>query len=68
MDGINFIKNEVIYLLKKGLVSRNQPIFILLNYITTCEWVFVENELEERNFKFSDSIGDLISVEEWDND
>ena len=52
----------------KGVVSRQQPIYSLCQYIPVREWVCVESELEKCDFLLRDRIGDLIGREEWDND
>ncbi|HBB32990.1 MAG TPA: hypothetical protein DDZ80_00885 [Cyanobacteria bacterium UBA8803] len=65
---INVIQEEARQLVEKGLVSRQQPIYVLCQYIPAREWVCVECELEQCDFLLRDRIGDLIGSEEWDND
>jgi hypothetical protein len=65
---INLIKDEVRQLIEKGTVSRQQPIYILCQYIPAREWVCVECELERFDYLLRDRIGDLIADEHWDND
>lgn len=65
---IDLIQNEAQQLVQKGLVSRNQPIYVLCQYIPAREWSVVESELERSDFLLRDRIGDLISAECWDND
>lgn len=65
---LNLIQDEARQLVQKGVVSRQQPIYTLCQYIPPREWVCVESELEECDFLLRDRIGDLIGREEWDND
>lgn len=65
---IDMIKDEVRNLVDKGTVSRQQPIYILCQYIPAREWVGVECELERFDYLLRDQIGDLIPCEKWDND
>lgn len=65
---IDVIQDEARQLVDKGLVSRQQPIYVLCQYIPAREWVCVECELEQCDFLLRDRIGDLIGSEEWDND
>lgn len=65
---IDVIKDEARQLVLKGIVSRQQPIYSLCQYIPAREWACVETELEKCNFLLRDRIGDLMGREEWDND
>ncbi|MBW4637000.1 MAG: DUF4327 family protein [Gloeocapsa sp. UFS-A4-WI-NPMV-4B04] len=65
---LNIIQDEARQLVQKGVVSRQQPIYSLCQYIPAREWVGVESELEKCDFLLRDRIGDLIGREEWDND
>jgi len=65
---LNMIKDEVRQLVETGTVSRQQPIYVLCQYIPAREWVYVECELERSDFLLRDQIGDLMSSECWDND
>ena len=65
---INMIQDEVRHLVEKGTISRQQPIYILCQYIPAREWVCVESELEKCDYLLRDRIGDLIGSETWDND
>ncbi|MBD1939824.1 DUF4327 family protein [Microcoleus sp. FACHB-68] len=65
---IDVIKDEARELVSKGIVSRQQPIYSLCQYIPAREWACVENELERCNFLLRDRIGDLMGREVWDND
>lgn len=62
------IREEASSLVFSGRVSRQQPIYVLCNYIPTREWSHVEEELEQNCFLLRDRIGDLISQEYWEND
>jgi Domain of unknown function (DUF4327) len=65
---LNVIQDEARHLVHKGVVSRNQPIYSLCQFIPARDWVCIESELERCNFLLRDRIGDLMGREEWDND
>jgi Domain of unknown function (DUF4327) len=65
---MDVIQDEARHLVQQGLVSRQQPIYVLCNYIPAREWPYVECELEKCDFLLRDRIGDLLGHEEWDND
>ncbi|HAN75404.1 MAG TPA: DUF4327 domain-containing protein [Planktothrix sp. UBA8407] len=65
---LDVIKDEARQLVTNGVVSRQQPIYTLCQYIPAREWACVECELEECDFLLRDRIGDLIGHETWDND
>lgn len=65
---LDVIQNEARQLVQKGVISRQQPIYSLCQYIPAREWVGIESELEKCDFLLRDRIGDLIGREEWDND
>lgn len=65
---MELIQDEVRNLVHSGVISRQQPIYVLCKYIPAREWAYVECELERSNFLLRDRIGDLLGREEWDND
>lgn len=65
---IDLIQEEARHLVEQGVVSRNQPIYALCQYIPAREWVCIECELERCNYLLRDRIGDLMGTEEWEND
>lgn len=65
---LDVIQEEARQLVDRGLLSRQQPIYSLCQYIPAREWVCVERELERHNFLLRDRIGDLMGSENWDND
>ena len=65
---LEVIQDEARQLVQKGMLSRQQPIYTLCQYIPAREWVCIECELEKCDFLLRDRIGDLIGREEWDND
>jgi len=65
---IDVIQEEARHLVERGLVSRQQPIYVLCEYIPAREWVCVECELERSNYLLRDRISDLVGAEVWDND
>jgi uncharacterized circularly permuted ATP-grasp superfamily protein len=65
---IDAIKDEAHHLVQRGILSRQQPIYTLCQYIPAREWSLVENTLEQHSFLLRDRIGDLMGQEAWDND
>ena len=65
---LDVIRDEARQLVSKGVISRQQPIYTLCQYIPAREWVCVEEELEDCDYLLRDRIGDLIGCEKWDND
>jgi uncharacterized protein YqgQ len=65
---INLIKDEVRQLLERGIISRNQPLYVLCEYLPAREWLGIECELERCDYLLRDRVGDLLSTEEWDSD
>jgi hypothetical protein len=65
---IDVIQDEARTLVEKGVVSRQQPLYVLCQYIPPREWVCVECELERCDYLLRDRIGDLLGHEEWEND
>lgn len=65
---IKMLQDEARQLVETGTISRQQPIYILCQYIPAREWVCVEYELERGEYLLRDRISDLIGSEQWDND
>jgi uncharacterized protein YqgQ len=65
---IEVIKDEARKLVKKGLITRKQPIYTLCKYIPGREWVCFEIELEKNEFLLRDRISDLLGREDWEED
>jgi len=53
---IEVIQDEARQLVDKGVISRQQPIYVLCQYIPAREWVCVECELERCNFLLRDRV------------
>ncbi len=62
------IRHEARQLVDRGCIGRQQPIYVLCQYIPAREWEGVEQELENNGFLLRDRIIDLLGREEWDND
>ena len=65
---INSIKEEARQLLYRGIITRNQPLYVLCEYLPAREWLGIENELERSGYLLRDRIVDLIGTERWEND
>lgn len=64
----NWLKDEARQLVESGVISRQQPIYILCDYIPAREWFCVESELERFEYLLRDRIGDLLGSENWTSD
>ena len=65
---LDVIQDEARHLVNEGVLSRQQPIYTLCQFIPPREWACVECELEKCDFLLRDRIADLIGSEKWDND
>lgn len=65
---LEMIRDEARQLIEQGIVSRQQPIYVLCQYIPTREWVYVKYELEKCDYLLRDRIGDLVASEVWNED
>ena len=65
---IGVLQEEARQLVEKGIVPRQQPIYVLCQYIPAREWVCVECELERCNILLRDRISDLMGQGHWEND
>ena len=61
---IDVIQDEARHLVEKGIVSRQQPIYVLCQYIPARKWVCIECELEKNDFLLRDRIMDLLGRDE----
>lgn len=65
---IETLKDEARQLIETGIISRQQSIYTLCKYIPAREWVKIECELERCDYLLRDPIGDLVSIDSWEND
>lgn len=65
---IEAIKEEARQLIYRGIITRNQPLYVLCEYLPAREWLGIENELERCGYLLRDRIIDLLGSEKWDND
>lgn len=65
---MGLIQDEARQLVQNGVVNRNQPIYVLCQYIPAREWACVECVLEDNDYLLRDRIGDLLGREDWQND
>jgi hypothetical protein len=65
---IDAIKDEARQLVESGVVDRQQPIYVLCQFIPPREWICVEYELEKNDYLLRDPIIDLLAHEEWEDD
>lgn len=65
---LDVIRDEASQLVEKGIISRQQPIYTLCQYIPSSQWFEVERELELNEFLLRDRIIDLLPQEKWLDD
>jgi hypothetical protein len=65
---IDILREEAKQLLEKGAIGRQQPLYILCQYIPAREWVYIEQALEKEDYLLRDPIGDLVGSEQWRDD
>ncbi|HEY9613522.1 DUF4327 family protein [Allocoleopsis sp.] len=65
---IEVIQKQARRLVNRNVISRQQCIYTLCQFIPASEWARVELELEEYDFLLRDRIADLIGDDEWQND
>lgn len=65
---VEVLQEEARQLVKRGIISRQQPIYKLCEYIPAREWVCIESELERCDYLLRDRIGELIGSECWSSD
>ena len=65
---IDTIKDEARQMVEQGIITRNQPIYVLCEFLPAREWLNIECELERCDYLLRDRIGDLIGAEKWNND
>ena len=65
---LEILQQEARHLVDRGVISRQQPISTLCDYIPPREWISIENELEKFDYLLRDRINDLIGSETWSND
>jgi hypothetical protein len=65
---VEVLQEEARQLVKRGIISRQQPIYKLCEYIPAREWVCIESELERCDYLLRDRIGELIGSECWASD
>jgi len=65
---IDILKDEARQLIETGIISRQQSIYSLCEYIPAREWMMVECQLERNDYLLRDPIGDLVSYDSWEND
>lgn len=65
---IGTIREEALNLVEKGLISIDQPLRILYEYLPAQYWQGIECELERNDYLLRDRVIDLIGALNWEND
>ncbi len=65
---IETIKDEVCSLVERGIIRRNQQLYVLCEHLPAREWLGIECELERADYLLRDRVCDLIGEEKWEED
>jgi hypothetical protein len=65
---IAIIREEASNLLEVGVITIDQPLRILFEYLPAKEWEMIECELERYDYFLRDRIIDLVGKINWDSD
>ena len=65
---IDTIRQEVYSLLEIGIITIDQPLRILYDYLPAKQWNEIECELERYDYLLRDRIIDLVGKLEWESD
>ncbi|MGL5941810.1 MAG: DUF4327 family protein [Waterburya sp.] len=65
---IGTIKEEAYNLVEKGVITLDQPLRILFEYLPVQQWNIIECELERHDYLLRDRVIDLIGKLKWDSD
>ena len=65
---IETIKDEVCSLVERGIIHRNQQLYVLCEHLPAREWLGIECELERGDYLLRDRVGDLIGEQQWEED
>lgn len=65
---LDTIRQEACSLLETGVISSNQPLRILCDYLPAEYWNKIECELERHDYLLRDRVIDLIGKFDWEND
>lgn len=65
---IDVIKEEACNLVENNVVTKDQPLRILCEYLPAGQWRQIECELERYDYLLRDHIIDLIGNLNWDDD
>ena len=62
------LKEEILSLVERGIIRRNQQLYVLCEYLPPREWLGVEYELEQCGYLLRDRIVDLVGEPKWNDD
>ena len=62
------IREEAINLVQNRIITLNQPIRILFEYLPAPQWNTIEYELERSDYLLRDRIIDLVGKIAWESD
>jgi hypothetical protein len=65
---IGTIKEEAYNLVENGLITLDQPLRILFEYLPVQQWNMIECELERHDYLLRDRVIDLIGKLKWESD
>ncbi len=62
------LKEEILYLVERGIIRRNQQLYVMCEYLPPREWLGVEDELERFGYLLRDRVVDLVGEPKWNDD
>lgn len=65
---IERLKEEILSLVERGVIRRNQQLYVLCEYLPPREWLGVEYELEQWGYLLRDRVVDLVGEPKWNDD
>jgi hypothetical protein len=65
---IGTIKEEAYNLVENGVITVDQPLRILFEYLPVQQWNMIECELERHDYLLRDRVIDLIGKLKWESD
>ncbi len=65
---IDTIREEAYSLMENGVITQDQPLRILYDYLPIQQWKDIECELEIHDYFLRDRIIDLVGKLEWESD
>ena len=65
---IDRLKEEILSLVERGIIRRNQQLYVVCEYLPPREWLGDEYELEQLGYLLRDRVVDLVDEPKWNDD